>query len=257
MSHMTGRIRTMLWGGLFAMWACTCFSLSDAELLEDSANWPPRIRLTDAIELDDGKSLKSASSALLIRAENGMLLLDFGRYGVHFVDPAATDFGTQALELSQKSAGVVRGNYIAMFGPRIVVNQAGELERAPDDWSASIDYLLLTYIGPDAFADESLLATLSDIDLKVLEDGKRLRVIVAPQPDEDNSSDYALSAATGLYFIPPPFAIGYTHSMAHLEDSDQLPLFILIDKNGKVYERFDSSGLMNFVAKSATQPVEE
>ncbi|GHC02255.1 hypothetical protein [Cerasicoccus arenae] len=200
---------------------------------EDSSLWPVRVGLVESAE-SKGRTLDPGLPGVLIRVEDGQVLIDMGRRGVHWVALDKTDFYQRSKDkLNEGSAPI--GNYFLMFGGAISLIDTDKLVRPPSKWQEGVDQLLFVYAQPEnftlGFADK-----LRASDLLGQKSSPRYRVILMPQTDVLSDPEI-YSRLTGLLVMSPAYSSALTKSFDHFESPVATPAIILVDANGKIIER--------------------
>lgn len=228
--------------------ALTILSASRAEILRDKNNtdsellaqnsdyWPRAVSILKTIDQDDvsgnRKKIKAGQEGILQRLEEGRLLIDFGRHGVHWMLPDATDFFTRVREVYSGQRSKEFPNFSGQILSRLVFFPKQQNKHiSMEDHLPKKGYIV---VYPGTYSRDNirvidclddLVSEYSEIQFFTLQTDMRWQ-------------QHFMSKVNALPIFLPHLAEGYTKAFHH-EPKEQ-PSFVAVDQNGKVLYRSET-----------------
>lgn len=219
------------------------FSFKDA-LAIPSKFWPTLVNTVKEIDLEvkSGRAatISEGTRAVVIRLEpSGQLLVDFGREGIHLVDPSATNFVELSHAVANGKIDKLYGIMAGMIAQRLTIpTESGELLPYSFKTVNESDYFMLAYIEDDA-GQFRVLSDFQKTSSELLK-STATTFLLMPTFDYRNKELSARLHAAGVrvpfmydYLVKP-----YTKTMSH---KPQPPALIVTDANGRILERYEGS----------------
>lgn len=208
--------------------------LTPAELQENSALWPHRVELTEPFELpDSSRVLPQGRTGILMRVEQGGVVIDFGRNGTQTVELDSTDTLQQATRI--KSGEVTREDLFIrrMFNKFYVEDSGphGHYRPSMHDDFDGFDTFLMVWADLASGSSSAAVSWVLRERERLVESG--CRPLLFPL---DSSEEELMADAEAVGWKDPTCyhwtAPAHRNSLALEPISD--PTFFLIDRNGKV-----------------------
>lgn len=197
--------------------------------------WPQYVTTVRPVAVDEDTEIPAGTRGVLQRCETHAVLVDFGRWGVHPVDPLATDFFEGLLAVMKGEAvkdfpnlTFQIGNKLMHFGPDKTPRRI-QMSAVKD----TRHYLLL-YLGE---YDPAGVDALRDFGANYGEHLQALspELTVAVFPASRRYYDFGYTVGFPVPFIFPHMRTGYIESLSHT--GPHLPKLVLVDAEGAlIYE---------------------
>ena len=208
--------------------------ISEHELEARSDLWPLNVQTTEEIQAPEGvRTLKTGTRGILLRVENGKVILDTGRWGILAIPIAQTNILELAHKVASEEVPKQQGNVVSMLGGKFFDPQDERYQPFPYFEFQSIDYFLFYYTNSQDEACIHLNETLRSDYEAIKEAFSEVEILMIPL-DESNE---AMLKAIKEQQIPWPtmfhyMAKGYQNALHH--EPKELPCLVLTDANGKV-----------------------
>ena len=203
----------------------------------DSSVWPIQVTILQDFEQKDviGEEYKvrSGSTGILQRIENGLALVDMGRFGVHWVEPNDTNFEKLADRLAKGLDLKEFPNSMAQLGNKIVQYVDRDATHILLEDIRNVEFFICFYVN-EINQENALITRYLD---RAHKHGRFAEHNILPIafPGEDHWYGYFKSAFNSLPVFIPHMRLSYAAAMWHLQN--ETPSFVLIDANGKVLYR--------------------
>ena len=208
-----------------------------AQWHEDSANWPPRITLTESVpcRLTD-EVLPVGRGGVLTRVEpnesnGGSLLVDFGSCGILRLQPEQTNFFVEYEQFASGQKSKEFPNWTMMLGRAFVRVDNGIINAIKLKELLSYDSMLIIYV--EDFEDPQLTELLRFSEQP--EFSKTLTVLFpcGSVNKEVTRSVVSSAGANALqfYYVYPYLSDAYQRALMH--DVIYFPSAVLVDMEGK------------------------
>lgn len=223
------------------------------EILIRSEWWPPQIELTEPF-LAEGvlkNGLKPGRKGFVIRVEDGKVLTDFGRFGVHALDFDQTDFMDRRAVLSQHNTWDDKGVLMTMIGNKIFGINPVNFYVLPFDQVNAWDYLAFVYYKPYEDESDAAVAKLGEFNPSV--EGVSFTPVLMPDTkDYSGLLGYTRTRQVTLPTMVPPTVAAYRNIFAF---TDEQPAMVVTDRNGRVLRRYGSNAFSDM--QQLNQSVED
>lgn len=217
--------------------AFTARALTLDEAMAQSHVWPPYVNLTEAYyELPEAErpSLQKGMRLTLIRVEDGELLVDTGRDGLHRIDPAITDFLTEARAYHSGEKQKFRPNVTALVGDKLMeFLPNGDPERIEEPRFRYREYILFLYLDSNSITNPQRLAELTELKSMLMDDGAGYIAIFPLRYDFYREVGRQIPEWP---IIMQHLLLGYGRALAHVTEPGE-ELLVLSDSNGKLLHR--------------------
>lgn len=222
---------------LYLINACGVFGL------EKSNYWPSSIRLIDAGTHSniDGNSvnLRAGERGILQRVENGQLLLDYGRDGLFWLKPEATDYYTGYGLLESGQVSKQFPNLTGQIGNKLVNFKNPKGSHVTMDLNVSVKNYIIFYVDTSSKLDMTLLNAMKRFLATYDYDRSEVRFL------------YFLSSLQGYLHVrnlgldmdtlTPHMRQGYIDAL-HQQPAPK-PSFVISDAEGQILARSDTIDL--------------
>lgn len=239
------RKTTLLTLSLGLLLACTTLSGEDQkltyeQLADRSELWPTYVHLNEPIEVQhegQPRTLDKGRRAVLTRFEDGKFFVDFGREGIHIIDPRKTDVLAQAQAYAsgdeQKTAGLV----ISHIGNRLfrhMGEEKGYRQIQAREFLPITRYLFL-YVDADSEATTQATPKLREFYQKLRTEHPYAEMPSLPFAEDQAAFDRYLKENPLPWPVMPLYlSLGYRHALHHNPQGLEL---VLTDADFKVLAR--------------------
>lgn len=196
-----------------------------------SAFWPKYVEPTEPILLD-GSTIREGLRGVLLRCEGNELIVDFGRWGIHSIDPNKTNFFENVLALMKGEQNKDFPNLTLQIGNKLMhFGEDNQPKRIHMDAVRDSKYFLLLYLGD---YDNNTAEAVYEFGLR----HERLKELVPSltavvMPVERKFYDFGYTVGLPIPFIFPHMRQGYMKSLYHV--SDEFPMLVLTDAEGALF----------------------
>lgn len=198
-----------------------------------SKHWPNEIALKKPLSIANSKGrlkkLSSGSIGLLQRVENGLLLVDFGRHGVFFVNPENTDFLQKVDSLKQGVEHKSIRNFSHQILSRLVIINASKNTFIPYEDHARKKGYLVYY--PGICTEESRSITSQIGSLFSAHENVQLMMLAPDMQWYKYFNRFKFTIPVFLPNLAGPYADSFYHK------NSPGPSLVAVDPNGKVLYR--------------------
>jgi hypothetical protein len=200
-----------------------------------SALWPTFVEASNPLNVGkDQVIIAKGSRGTLLRAEACHLVVDFGRYGVHIVEPESTNFYELASELMTGERQKEFPNFALQVGNKIMTfGRGAESGAIRFDEVKNTEVYVLLYL--DSYHPE-IAQDLLDFGIsyqKLKENWPSIEVILMPK--DHDFYDFGYTTGYSIPFIATHMRIGYRQTLNHGVDIG--PGFVAVDPNGRILGR--------------------
>ena len=214
------------------------------DYLQASDYWPESVTLVRDVMTTDGVSLKQGRSGVLIRAENGELVVDFGRYGVVHLSPSDTDFYERAPETKPDKDG--QWALFSRYVSRAFCDPDTRKQCQPGQYDQSGFYAVFytDFGGPEWTNSASLIHALTPTLLETKSIGVQPLIVPMDSSIEEMSEDMeetGVPAPTMMFFLSKGYQLAWDHH------PEQWPV-VVIDRNGYVITKLSAEELKETAA---------
>lgn len=208
----------------------------DAEYL-NSDYWPQFVENKSEILDKNGDTLvKKFQRGVLLRLEEGLLLIDFGRNGVHQVEIEKTDFETNYLKIKNKEIEKLAPNLTAMIGPRLVTYSVNYKTKSFESFKIVEKYNLI--LVADSERAQKELKRFNKRISKITRNSDKELVIL--MPNSQAIYKFCKKHKLDYYMIMPGVVDGYRNAF-QLGDYEADFQLIQLDANGQILDRYPST----------------
>lgn len=246
---MRNRLARLSFTSIFlAFGTCTLFSkspLSPSALYHQSTLWPPKTALVEDFKPSstDTRAIPAGREAVVIRMESDdppLVLLDFGRLGLHRVPIPKTDFRERAEKIASAALIKETPNWTMMIGRGFSrLNPVSGASNVPLTDLEEIERFLVVYLDGDKEVMRTIGQLLSEYKAE-LETSRTLPVIFGTGDfvRVGEATYLKILRENGLseqIFMVPHISVPYARSMAH--EISQTPGIVLVDTDGKTLHK--------------------
>lgn len=213
-----------------------------------SALWPT------FVETKDDAIFKKSTRGTLIRVENDILIVDFGRKGIIEVAPESTDFYQQVSALMLGETTKEFPNFSLQVGNKMMTFGRGDQSGAIrfEDTQHITLYVLLYLDRYDPSIAKDLMNFGSAYDaLKV----EHPTIEVVLMPDDREFYNFGFTVGYTIPFIATHMRKGYINSLYH--KVDDTPGFVAVDTNGRIMGRSETPLEWDNLAEALEELLEE
>jgi len=229
--------RILLLTGLAALLTNAVPALTVEELEAQPEYWPIFVKTQDKLtDSGTGHFVRSGTRVVVVRVEDGKVLVDAGRAGVHYLDPEATNVLDNAKAIREGTRPKTAPLLVGHLSLRLC--KPGTLGSFDPTVFGNLEHVLLYYHDPSDEASYALLEELEKLDSLDTHDKPHFSVIgISVDPSRNKSIAFIEKAGGSVTFpfVLPHLSYGYAKAFHHgATNTDDLPMAVLCDANGKI-----------------------
>ncbi len=212
------------------------------DYLSSSDYWPESVALVQPVVSPTDETLQEGRRGVFIRAEEDVILVDFGRYGLMRLDPDVTDFYEQAKTVVPGSREEDGGLFSSLIS-RSFFDPETRLQCTPGQYDTG-RYYAIAYADIGGLQWENFSQLIAGMSQNsVVDPVCRVQPLIVPLDATKDEMDADMeanppTAPTMMYFLSK----GYQHAWAH--HPEKWPV-VIVDRNGYVITRISWAGLEN------------
>lgn len=205
---------------------------------DEPAFWPSQIETTGTLldhETVEGnsKSIKQGTRGLLQRIESGKLLVDFGRHGLHWLEPRETNIADLYGPNQRDSEALEYPNLTSQIGNKMVRFVGRDATHILISENAETEYYISIYVGQMDQDTALILQYLDRLQPQLGLEHPQIRCVVFA--GADRWYGYFMTAFNRLAIIIPHMRLSYAAAI-HQEPA-ALPSLVVADAYGRIIHR--------------------
>lgn len=206
----------------------------------NSAFWPNRVSLVNELSVvADGREVTLAPGweAILLRVEDGKILADFGRHGIHTLEPEKTDFNERVEALRSGKSSKDLPNLVRMIGDKCArwTGEGVEIKRSRMEDFTDRKIIVFLHVNPNQPDSLAVARSLQEPYRRWMDEGRPVEIIMI-STHADLAPIYAENAPTWLAILPGLMS-SYRQVLSHPVENP--PAIVVSDVEGKLLQSFD------------------
>lgn len=222
-------------------------SLRDDSLDWASDFWPDKVKLTENFRPAEASvELLAGRYGVFLRVQDGLAVVDFGRYGTHFVPVASTDIISRFEEIRVSGKRGV-GLFSKRMFNKFFLDRNGEYQPGREEDFLGRSYYIIVYADMGSEESEGITSWFLDRDNLLKLESLGSRPLIMPADDGEKE---LLRDVRALKWSEPVMYHWATEGFwkSFRFNLSQHPICIVIDKNGRVISSGNSVDFLNSVA---------
>lgn len=206
-------------------------TLNQAQESIASKHWPTFVVGKEPIVTEANKTVPANYRGTLIRHENGKLIVDFGRHGVHHVNPEQTDFSVNVEMIKNGQLDKEYPNLTYQIGNKLIAfsREIGEQQIRLQEVAQTKVYIFI-YLNTFEKEHAESFVRLGEYYLETRKDAPETIAVILTK--DRAYYDFAYTVGHPIPLITPHFRKGYINSFDHGIEEENV--ILACDANGQI-----------------------